>query len=271
MSIFQETQKSIEETPISNEEIGAKIRGLIKKKKKSLGRFAELTGTTRPTLDKVLKGNFDGVKFGTIKEILDYVEVDFSIFMGLPSYKEYARMISEHKEREKQAAAMIEDFNKLTMKYKSLLVSKSNATTNFIADYAADSFISKLQVSYSMDYVNQGGIYPMRTEESAGFIHQSLNLIDIDVVTDIYDICNDNIHIVKGNVLFPLVGLSEDYSIFEHLNNGGNMDNIEKTYRALRPCMGILGALDSIEFYILNYLCGYFNWAARYLNEIAGD
>lgn len=53
MSIFQEPQKSIEEIPISNEEIGDRIRDLIKKKKKSLGTVAELTGITRPTLNKV--------------------------------------------------------------------------------------------------------------------------------------------------------------------------------------------------------------------------
>jgi len=273
MSIFQSQQKSIEEIPITNEEIGEKIRDLIKKKKKSLGMVAELTGITRPTLNKVLYGDFDTVSFGTIKEILDYLEVDFAIFMGLPSHKEYARMLSEHREQEKQTAAMIEDFSKLMDRYKSLLGRKSNATVNVTAEHTNDFIMHKLQSTYTIDYVNQGGLYPTHTPtgESAGFIHQTLNLIDIDVVIDSYDIHNDNIHIVKDNVLFPLVSHSEDYSVFEHLNNGGNMENLEKTYKALRYCMGILGALDSIEFYILNYLCGYFNSTARYLNELASD
>ena len=271
MSIFQDPQKSIEEIPISNEEIGERIRDLINKKKKTLGVVADFAGISRPTLNKVLYGDFESVSFGIIQTILNYLEADISIFMGLPSYKEYARMIKEHKEREKQTAAMIADINNIMERYKSLLRHKSNATTDFTAEYAKDSIISKLQISYSIDYINQGGLYPQRTEDSAGFIHQSLNLVDIDVVVDSYDMCNDNIHIVKDNKLFPLIGLSEDYSVFEHINDGGNMDNLEKTYKALRNCMGILGVLDSIEFYILNYLCGYFNSAVRYLNEITSD
>jgi transcriptional regulator with XRE-family HTH domain len=125
MSIFQEPQKnnekipiSIEEIPISNKEIGKRIRDLIDKKRKTLGTVSAVAEISRPTLNKVLYGDFDSVYFGTIKKILDYLEVDFSVFAGLPSYKEYARMISEHTEREKQMEAMIEDFNKVTENIK---------------------------------------------------------------------------------------------------------------------------------------------------------
>lgn len=273
MSIFQARQKRIEEIPITNEEIGEKIRDLIKEKKISLGTVAELIGITRPTLNKVLYGDFNTVSFGIIKDILDYLEIDFSIFMGLPSHKEYAKMINEQEKREKQIESMVEDFSKLTERYKILLRNKTNATADITAEYTTDFMLCKLQTTYTIDYINQGGLYPMHTpiEESTGAIYQGLDLMDIDVVVDSYDIHNDNIHIVKGNILFPLVGLSADYSVFEHLNNGGNMEKLEKAYKALRHCMGILGVLDSIEFYILNYLCGYFNSAARYLNKITRD